>query len=692
MKSIYCWMSVCIILIILPMTVSAQKKNRQPAYQDNDTSMRVELRHFPILGLGKPYADRIALRWTAGDADMLRALLHDGILIDRLRIDTDNKAIGGWERITPDTVRAWSKDEFEQRVTERDTALLILAQSIYGKPTYPEGLGIIELAGMQRMERENRLLTINLYAALSEEAAHAAGLAFDDWMAVDTTCNYVYKIFPATVEPHVVMPDTGYVFVAGIDRVRHPIYEGLEAVNRDGAILIKWPGKYQDFTGYFIDRSEDSLTFRRLNKVVYIPSIDSLHSRAKFSYMDSVRNGREYYYRLTGVTPFGEFITFRDVVKGKGIDLTPPSVPLFSHTESGDRVTFTWQKPDDSDLLGYHIVRGMDVQSVDTLLTASGMLAPDILEYSFKKSEQPHSSFYRLMVMDESYNSAFSEPVYIFSVDTVPPAATYIVSGNIDSTGVVTVRWAHLKDEPDLRGYKVLFANDEDHNFAPASNIIPDTVYEFHTSLRTFTPHLYVKVIAVDANYNHGFPSEAFQLTRPDTIPPRTPVILGYENLPSGVSISWSPSVDLSFDRFVVFCRTSGQDDWKQIAETSDNHYTDTTVIARKSYEYSLTEVDKSGNRSAMAFPQTIVTSAPLDEDLRLTRTYELPTKTVHLSWTKPARKASAIILFKDEGEGLTMYERIDGEHLNFSEAGSPDTIYGIKIVYHDNSESPLIK
>lgn len=110
------------------------------------------------------------------NADTYRALIQDGVFIERLRIGSNNKAIGGWERITSDTVTAWSREQFEKRVNERDTALLIIAQSIYGKSEYPAGINIIELAKMQQMERENRLLTINLYASLTNEAAQAAGL------------------------------------------------------------------------------------------------------------------------------------------------------------------------------------------------------------------------------------------------------------------------------------------------------------------------------------------------------------------------------------------------------------------------------------------------------------------------------------------------------------------------------------
>jgi hypothetical protein len=647
-----------------------------------------------IVGKGKPFADKISLRWNVDIYQLFSNLYEGGVLIDRLIIGKDNKAEpGGWKRITKDTIRALPMQAFNTPDLKMDTPKMIIAQTLYGKPKYPKDISLYDQIKVQDQYRQNRHLIVSLYSALSANAAASAGLAFDDKIVPDTAKKYVYRIYPAKFLPGVGTIDTGFVFVAGHDLLAKETYEGLKTEGNEGYVLLKWNKERSPFSGYFIERSEDKVHYKRLNKSVFLPQADTTAGNVNYTYSDSVGNYKKYYYRLIGVNAFGEYKMFKDVAMGMGVDLTAPRSPLLKFKRVKDDITFSWTANTDKDLKGYFLLQGKGLTASDTIANKQ-MLAVSATQYQLKLPAKFQSAYYRLLLADTSGNVSFSNPVYIFNPDSIPPAPPVGLAGSIDLKGNVTVKWNMDKTEDALRGYKVFIANQADHDFTATSNIVPDTTYTFGTTLKTLSKYLYVKVAAVDANFNHSKLSKVLRITRPDTIPPPRPVLLGYTNDVRGIGIKWSQERGEDFSHYLVYRRIAGDTLWQNINKTKLTAYTDSAIVKGNAYEYAISAVDSANLHSAYSFPLHIKTAASHEGlNLAFTGNYDSAKKMLNFNWRKPQQQVKFYILYKDQGRGLAMYKSIPATESVFSEPGSSTAAgkYGLKVIYADLTESDIV-
>jgi hypothetical protein len=329
-------------------------------------------------------------------------------------------------------------------------------------------------------------------------------------------------------------------------------------------------------------------------------------------YSDSVMNYKKYYYRLIGVNAFGEYKMFKDVVMGMGIDLTAPRSPLLKFKRVKDDITFSWTANVNKDLKGYFLLQGKGLSANDTVANKQ-ILEASTTQYQFKLPPKFRAAYYRLLLADTSGNVSFSNPVYIFNPDSIPPAPPIGLTGSIDLKGNVTVKWNHDKTEDALRGYKVFIANQADHDFTATSNIVPDTIYNFNTTLKTLSKYLYVKVAAVDANFNHSKLSKVLRISRPDTIPPPRPVLLGYTNDAKGIGLRWSQERGEDFSHYLVYRRIAGDTVWQNIQKTRLTAYADSVITKGSAYEYAVRAVDSTNLNSPYSFPLHIKTAASHD-------------------------------------------------------------------------------
>lgn len=649
-----------------------------------------------IIGKGKPYQDRISLRWNISNYQVFRQLTVDGVLIDRIILDKDNNPESAdWVRISNDTIRAIPLEEFDTPDFGTDTARMVVAQGLYGKSEFPLGVPFIEQLKMQDEDRQNRHLMVSLYAAVSPGAALSAGLAFEDGIIPDTAKKYVYRICPVRPIGESGRIDTGFIYVVGHDLLATERYRGLRTEAGEQHIVLQWPKENSPFTGYYIERSLDKENFRRVNEHIYLPDSDPDTTRASkfYHYYDSVANYTTYHYRLVGVNAFGEHIAFADTASGMAVDFTPPAAPNLTMLKEEREVTLTWNKGTDGDLAGYYLLKGKTVSASDSLLV-NEMLPPDRTEYRFTLPGDFNSAYYRLMVADTSGNMNYSNAVYVFLPDTVPPSAPVGLSGIIDTMGIVTLHWPLDSTNKALRGYKVYTANQADHQFIPITDIVPDTTYAFDAGLKTLSKHLYIKIAAIDASFNHSDLSDAIIITRPDTIPPPHPVILDYHTGREGVSITWSEVLSEDLSHYLLFRKETGQSNWQKLLETKETKYTDSTVLSRKSYEYALRAVDSAGLYSGYSFPLHVRTgSYTVNKPISIKVEYDAEQKQVHLTWTKPEAEVSFFVIYKDNGNGLVMHDSVSATQYMFSESAAhpADGSYGLKIVYADKSESEIL-
>lgn len=648
-----------------------------------------------ILGKGKPYPDKISLRWNISNYQLFQQLVINGVHIDRMTLDKNSKVVGnGWTRITDQPIKALSLEQLKTSEYAKDTATAIVAQGLYGKTKYPDNMGLIDQIKNQDMDRQNRHLTVSLYSSMNQKAATAAGLGFDDKLKPEPSYGYVYRLIPHAASIITGKIDTGFVYVSGHDVNYVPHHTGLKTRAGEGYIVVSWPKENGPYTGYYIERSANSKNFKSLTESIYLPNTDpdSTQDGEHYYYYDSVANYVPYYYRVTGLNAFGERVMFADTVKGMAEDFTAPEAPLFQMVKDNKKVTFKWGKPNATDLKGYFLMKGRTVTSDDGL-AAPEMIPPSTLSYEIKLPDNFSSSYYRLMLTDTSGNVSFSHPVYVFEPDLIPPAPPTNLKGHIDTLGIVHVKWNLDTSEEALRGYKIYMANQDDHQYIPISEIVVDTVFSFQTTLQTLSKDLYIKVVAIDGNFNHSDYSKTLTLRRPDKVPPIPPQILDYKNTEKGIELFWSTAASNDLMNNILYKRLAGEDIWKEVFKSVSQHtFLDKEVKASTAYEYSLRAIDSSGLYSEYAHPVYIRTSnAVINNALVLKGTHTQGM--AKLAWTLEKSPVQYFILYKDQGEGLTLYKTIQKTESGFEESNPspPQGIYAIKIKYEDNTESDLI-
>ncbi len=647
-----------------------------------------------IIGKGKPFPDKISLRWNVDNYQVFAKLALDGVFIDRLIIGKNNKAEGSWQRVSIDTVKAKPLKAFSAAAARKDTASLIIAQMLYGKSTYPQTTNLLEKIKTQNDERQNKHLISSLYAAISPDAAFLAGLAFEDKMTIDTAKKYVYRIYPSGKSKRVGTLDTGFVYVLGRDLKADEKYRGLKTEKGDRVVTLKWPKESNVFAGYYIERADDKKNFKRVNKNIYLPLVDTIAANKFLSYTDSVPNYKKVYYRLKGINAFGEIKTFADTVMGFAVDQTAPESPNLTFERKENTVTFKWTANKEKDLKGYFLVQGNGISNADSVLNKQ-ILSSTQTTYQFNLNPDFSAGYYRVLLADTAGNSNYSNPVYIFNPDTIPPQAPVGLKAKIDSLGNIDLSWPNDKKETVLRGYKIFIANQLDHEFTAISGIVPDTTFKFKTTLKTLTKNLYVKIAAVDASYNHSLLSVAIKVNRPDTIAPQRPVFLGYTNSNGKISIKWSADNGNDFHHFQVYRKLASDSSWKMLIQTRNTTYTDSLLNSGKAYEYAVKTADSSGLYSGFSMPLHVKTSiVNRPTQVNFTASFDTAGQKVNLSWQKPVEPVSFYLLYKNSGKGLSMYKSFQNTQTTFieSSASFDPTLYGLKIVYADKTESEIVK
>src|SRR5690606_36459751 len=146
-----------------------------------------------------------------------------------------------------------------------------------------------------------------------------------------------------------------------------PVRE-VRAEGKDLSIEISWnkPLNDQLFSAYYIEKSEDGKGFRRLNERPF-RSDDDVAEGLLHLYQDSVEtNGKTYWYRVIGLTSFGDRGLPSSVVSAEAKDLTPPAPPVGdTYRESTDHtVIIEWKTAAvEPDHAGFYVLKSNTVNA-----------------------------------------------------------------------------------------------------------------------------------------------------------------------------------------------------------------------------------------------------------------------------------------------------------------------------------------
>jgi len=268
------------------------------------------------------------------------------------------------------------------------------------------------------------------------------------------------------------------------------------------------------------------------------------------------------------------------------------------------------------------------------------------------------------MLQGKDNLTSYSFPYLVQTEDNDPPATPQMLTGKVDSSGIVTIAWKE-NTEPDILGYKVFRANSPDEEFISlgrditSENICRDTI-----NLNTLTQKIYYQVVAIDKRYNSSDYSAILELSRPDTIRPAPAVITRIDVAEGKVTIQQegSPANDISIYELHRIAENDSASiklaTWKGNIPYS---YEDVPSIQGNNYFYSIKTFDLAGNSSE--YGQMVYVPATSQITVNLKAEQSSNGKSIMLSWDMPAgfQPAKTIIYRSRDTEPISIYYTLEG-------------------------------
>ena len=645
-----------------------------------------------LVMIAQSYGDSIVLRWAPTSYHIWSLGNKYGYVLERW-----HQGLNGYEKIAG-PILPYTLKEWKEKTDTTDVTITIAAQVLHGEravdPTASESMG----RKMMAYEEQNNRLGFALLAAdFSAAAATALGLRYGD-KKLNGHKQFIYRVYIPYADEKI---DTARIFVdAGKVYAPSEVKE-VTAEGRDHAVEIRWnrPLNDQQFSGYYVEKSSDGKKFTRLNERPFRTDEEIAYGLAHV-YNDSLEvNGKDYYYRVVGLTSFGDIGLPSAVAVAKGEDKTPPAPPavVTSQETKDHKVLINWKtdakEPDHN---GFYVMRSDQLNGTYKMISKE--LKKNVRSFTDPEPLTFRPNYYKVVAMDEHGNKSESLTSMALLRDDTPPAKPTGLIGEVDSLGIVSLAW-NLGGEEDLKGYRVYRANGKDREFVQITKgPIPGNFFTDTVTLRTLSKKVYYKVAAFDFNYNPSAYSDILELERPDYFPPVKPLMKPFKLGTDSVSLDWVPSSSNDIEKHILYKKEKGKE-WQELATFSDTThiFMDTAVIFGHQYTYAVEAVDQGGLRSGKSNEVDVLyRKSPGRQPISgLKGEFNKNEKNFILSWEYKGPAQCKFQIFRGEtADALFPYGTVDGgkrlykdEKLYVNNSGY---IYAIKVLHADGTESPM--
>ncbi|WP_435262414.1 hypothetical protein [Tenacibaculum sp. nBUS_03] len=650
----------------------------------------------------------IMLRWGVTTPTAWKYANKYGYTIERKTIVRDKKVLPIPEVKQLVTVPLKPKPMMEwKEFTEKNNNAAIAAQALYGEQFDVNmnggGNGVISIIN-QAQAFEQRF-TFALYAADQDfEVAKFSGLAFID-TSVKLNERYLYSIKVALPKEKKYKIKSGGAFLGLMDYKPLPKPQEFVGVFKNKTAILSWNFAIlkRYYTNYIIEKSDDGgKKFKNLSSTPIVNMGErEKNPSTRMMYVDSLfQNNKEYKYRIKGISPFGIKGPYSNIVSGKGV--TPlVHTPFFtdlSFQDNGD-VILNWNFPSKgiNTLKSFELVRANTPKGI--YLTVNKQIGKS--KRSIRLSRLQPVSYYKIVGIGYDGSRRESFPKMVQPDDSTPPAIPTLLSGTIDSLGIVKLNWKQ-NTEVDFLGYRVFKANLKNDEFTqitfeptPTSNFI-DTV-----NIKTLNKKIYYKVQSFDKRYNPSGFSEVLELDRPDIVPPSSPVFSSFKTDKGKVHLKWITSTSIDAKKTMLYRKEYGSNiQWQLIAELAlpQNKYVDVTGIANKTYLYTMLTVDNSGLESEPITPLKITVLDNLSKPTidKFIGEVNRDQKFIQINWSYQQPDISEFVLYKaSEGKQPTMYKVFNSKTKKFRDKNlliNTKYTYMLQAIFMSGAKSPLKK
>lgn len=543
-----------------------------------------------------------------------------------------------------------------------------------------------------------------LMANRSADAANALAVRAVD-KNVSNGMTYVYKMSLVGNSPIYKVKES-YVEVKAEPYNPSKYKEEIFYIDGDQEVVLSWNSS-KDFNSFNIDRalSKDG-KYTRITKDPILKSkpigYDGIE-RTGFK-DDSLINYTKYFYRVTGNSAFADEIVVGEVeVMPK--DRTSPQKPYLELPDNTNQsqvaLKWTMSEPVDSDLKGFLIARSnkFDGPFIRINQDEIGRNSREFIDTLFDRDGM---NYYVIQAYDTSFNFSNSNVALATIIDSTPPIKPVILTGTIDSLGIVTIT-IKKNNEKDMMGYRIFKANEEEHEFSvlyegfidlDSTEQVIQTVFKDTVTLNSLTPYIFYKVTALDFHYNQSEFSNVLKVSRPDTIAPITPVFTDVIVRENEVEIHFAPSESIDVVQQTIYRKTSLSLPWDSLANFSinQNSYIDTNVKQGTTYYYSLRAMDNSNlfsdyARAVFGKPYDNGVRPPI-ENLKISK----ENNNIILTWEyKQFNSNTYFVIYKKDSKGnLKEYQKAEKLQFIDTSISKPLNSYAIKVFTNDGGQSKI--
>jgi fibronectin type 3 domain-containing protein len=652
----------------------------------------------PIQVIARPSPDSIALRWAPLETKYWLAANKQGYTIERYTLVRDNKVLTQPEKkvLTPSPIKPYTEMQWEPVVRNNKYAA-IAAQALLGE-TFELDMKQGNAFSIVNKVRENdQRFSIALFCAdLSLSTAQALGVYYVD-KEVKKGEKYLYRVVSTDARSKTIM---GSAFVSPDQDYDLPEPKEFSTEVKGQVVLMQWDQSYHKkiYTAYHVERSEDGTHFTSVFKDP-VTTLSTSAGETRFQYAnDTLQNlNKEYYYRVVGITPFGEIGLPSEVKKVIGKQLINELPHIISSVSIDNKtIDLTWEFPEKYNSLidGFYMERA---SSPSGNFTKASRIIISSSARSFIDKNPYQVNYYRVIALTPFKEQLQSMAYYAQLIDSIPPIAPVDLKATIDESGNVSFSWEPNK-EPDIYGYRVYRAYYVSEEFTQrTSEPIKQASFKDKVEVHALNDKVHYRIMAIDKNQNHSLLSEVLTVAIPDKIPPVTPVFLPIKCDQEGVALSWLPSSSIDVVKYDVYRQGNGKE-WIRITSINANQdsiykYVDTNLKNGESRLYTIIAVDEASLESA---PSPAIVGQRIKRSIWPSVTMQAPqldrtTNKVILKWSYNQDDVKLYQVYKNVDEKpLALYRSVHSSE--FSDQLNPGTKYQYKViaVFLDGSRSEM--
>jgi uncharacterized protein len=662
-----------------------------------------------ILVKARAQKGKILLRWAVDKPTEWQRANKSGFIVERYVTYTDRDSQLRFVRrkLTTEPLKPLPLEKWRD-VAQKDDNAAIIAQSLYGAKFGIQNKQEKKETNMSDMMSVTDELTLRhsfalLSADMNFEASCMAGWGYVDSFVVPNI-DYYYRIYVADDKSNVKI-DTGVVIVKATPT---PIPSPLMFKGQFGnkTAMLSWDNQWQvgQYTSYVLERSEDTTHFMSVTKKPIINLSNDEKPMPSFMYNDTLpSNNKVYYYRLRGITCFGELSEPTAIIQGIGKEQLSFSPNIVETNILNDTtVVIKWDIVKDSTI---KLLTSFEVSLADQDNGDYKIVLKNLNKNSRTATYvgSLSSNYFIVTAVDINGQKYSSFPQLVQTIDSIAPNPPIGLTGIIDSNNIVKLTW-QPNTEKDLHGYHIFRSNvkDEEMSILTVDPIVGNTFTDTLSS-KLGNEKVYYAIVALDQRFNQSVLSDTAIITRPDKNPPVSPVFKDFKLEEDKVHLYWenSTSDDIAFQRLykkVIANNNSSDNTWellKEFTSLDSVSYTDTEVKQGTIVGYTLIAIDKNKNEATPSVPLTV--QIPIDRRNKvavkeLRAVADRKSKKILVEWVYGEKGVAEYQIYKTAGkQPLSLWKVAENTTVAIiDEDISPSNLYkyAVRAVFKDGTMS----